>query len=320
MDLIDLNRKMEESKMDIQSPYIKSSSSGIDEVRKRIAKRAMTNNLIKTEGEILSFKDTETRPESDDLLKQKIFTIGKKIVGEEIKKFAEIAGREIGKEFNEIEERLNENLKSNTLDLQNNIDKKIEKFNYNIRDLENRIRDLEILSIGTMKKDSQKIEPETQIETEKKEAEKPNILKNLIEEVKKEEIKNTLEEKKVDEKKERGTNKDIQKYYATVEAREEEEKYILNKIKELTSLFEKTGLLFRKNSYTSTLKDLKMEEFLNKKEDEEYKKIDKNDKEKISEILIDFMDTLNIDPADNEKIDEFLKRAYRIEFQEMNSK
>ncbi|MDQ1281708.1 MAG: hypothetical protein QG630_59, partial [Patescibacteria group bacterium] len=139
------------------------------------------------------------------------------------------------------------------------------------------------------------------------------------EEFKNEEIKNTFEEKVVDEKKEKGSKKDVNRYYATIEAREEEEKYVLNKIKEIVSSFEKSGLLFRKNSYVSVLKSLGMEEFLNNKDDVEYKKIDSDDREKIFKLLTNLMDTLNIDPSEDEKIEEFLKRAYRVEFQEANS-
>lgn len=317
MDLTDIKQKMEESKMDIQSPYIKNSSNSIDEVRKRITKRAMNDILPENDDRVLSFKNEESRPESDDVLRQKIVSISKRIVGEEIKKFAEIASREIGKEFNEIEERLNENLKSNILNLQSDIDKKIEKFNYTIKDLEDRIRDLEILSMGTLKKEIELTEKEPLV---KKENKIPEILKETKEEIKREEIKNILEEKEVNEKKEKGNNKDVKRYYATVEVREEEEKYVVNKIKEITNSFEKSGLLFRKNSYISLLKDLKMEEFLNNKDDAEYRKIDPSDKEKISKLLIDLMDTLNIDPSEEEKIEDFLKRAYRVEFQEMDSK
>ena len=320
MDLTDINQKIEENKMDIQSPYIKNSSNSIEEVRKRITKRATTGNLIETEGKVLSFKNKENMPESDDILKQKISGISRRIVGEEIKRFAEIASREIGKEFKDIEERLNENLKSNVLDLQNNIDKKIEKFNYNMKDLESRIRDLEILSISSHKKEEAKIEDKKElkeavvkIET-KIENKAPEILKEM-----KEEIKNTFENKDVNEKKEKGSNKDIQRYYASAGVREEEGKYVIEKIKELALSFEKSGLLFRKNSYVSVLKDLEMEEFLNNKDGTEYKKIDSDDKEKIYKLLTDLMDNFNMDPDEDEKIEEFLKRVYRVEFQEMNS-
>ena len=312
MDLTDINQKIEENKMDIQSPYIKNDSNSIDEVRKRITKRATTGNLIESEGNLLSFKDKENMPESDDLLKQKISTIGKKIVGEEIKRFAEIASREIGKEFNEIEERLSESLKSDIVDLQNEIDKKIEKFNFNMKDLENRIRDLEILSIGNIKKEEQKV-----VEKSTPVAKAPEIVK---EEVKQEEIKNTFVAKEVNEKKEKGSNKDIKRYYAAVEVREEEEKYVINKIKEITNLFEKSGLLFRKNSFSSKLKDFNAEAFLNNWGEGEYKNIDADDKEKMVKLLTDLMDRLNIDPNEDEKIEDFLKRAYRVEFQEMNSR
>jgi hypothetical protein len=297
----------------------------------RIAKRAVAGNPIETEGRVLSLKNKEEAPESDDVLKQKVTGISKRIVGEEIKRFAEIASREIGKEFIDIEERLNENLKSDVLNLQNVIDKKIEKFNYNMKDLEGRIRDLEILSISYHKKEAEKVvekiedkkeatvikeikEAVIKIET-KIENKAPEILKEM-----KEEIKNTFENKEVNEKKEKGSNRDVQRYYASAGVREEESNYVIEKIKELATSFEKSGLLFRKNSYVSVLKDLDMEEFLNNKDGVEYKKIDSDDKEKISKILTDLMDTFNMDPDEGEKIEEFLKRAYRVEFQEINSR
>lgn len=316
MDVTDINQKKEEGKMDIQSPYIKNSSNTIEEVRKRITKRATCGNLIETEGKVLSFRNEEEKPESDDILKQKVTNISKRVVGEEIKRFAEIASREIAKEFNEIEERLNENLKSNVLNLQNDIDKKIERFNFNIKDLENRIRDLEILSIGSTKKEAEVEKKESVIKVEEKAKE---IIKELKETVKQEEIKNTFETRDVNEKQERGSKKDVKRYYASVEEREEEVKYLDQKIKEIANSFEKSGLLFRKNSYASILKNLITEEFLNNKDDAEYKNIDSGDKEKIANILTDIMDRLNIDPGEDEKIEEFLKRGYRIEFQEMNS-
>jgi len=78
MDLTDINQKKEENYMDIQSPYIKNDSNSIDEVRKRITKRATTGNLIETEGKVLSFKNKEDMPESDDVLKQKVSNTKKK--------------------------------------------------------------------------------------------------------------------------------------------------------------------------------------------------------------------------------------------------
>lgn len=312
MDLTDINHKKEENKMDIQSPYIKSSSNSIEEVRKRITKRAMTDNLIETEGKVLSFRNENEKPESDDILKQKIASISRKIVGEEIRKFAEIASREIGKEFKDIEERLNGNVDANIVNLQNELDKKIERFNYILKELESRIRDLEILSIGFAKEDKKE-------SSAKKENKSPEILKELKEQLKQEEIKNTFTEKETDEKKEKGSKKDVKRYYAAVEVREEEAKYVAEKIKETSLSFEKSGLLFRKNSYVSRFKELNTEEFLNNKDNDEYKNIDSDDKEKMYKLLTELMDRFNIDPNEDEKIEEFLRRAYRVEFQEANS-
>lgn len=44
--------------------------------------------------------------ESDTMLSEKITAATKRIVGEEIRKFAEIAGKEIGKEFENLEAKL----------------------------------------------------------------------------------------------------------------------------------------------------------------------------------------------------------------------
>ena len=309
MDLTDINHKIEENKMDIQSPYIKASGSSIEEVRKRIIKRASSNESIQNEDRVLSFKNKEDKPESDDVLKQKVFNISKRIVGEEIKKFAEIASREIGKEFSDIENRINQNVNENIVNLQNELDKKIERFNYNIKDLESRIRDLEILSIGTIKKEENRVEKNILAESEKKNKEITN----------QDEIKNVFEEKEIDTKKEKGSKKDVKRYYAAVEVREEEAKYVSEKVKEISNSFEKSGLLFRKNSYVSKFKELITEEFLNNKEEVEYRNIDSGDKEKMYKILTGLMDKLNIDPTEDEKIEDFLKRAYRVEFQEENS-
>lgn len=79
-------------------------------------------------------------------------------------------------------------------------------------------------------------------------------------------------------------------------------------------------MLFKKNSYVSIIKDLNVEEFLNNKDSEDYRNIDANDKEKAERILTNLMDTLEIDPKENENVDEFLRRAFRVEFQNRNSK
>ena len=118
----------------------------------------------------------------------------------------------------------------------------------------------------------------------------------------------------INEKQEKGNN-DVKTYYTSVALREEEDKYINERLKEISSLFEKTGLLFRKNSYVSKIRDLNVEEFLNNRDSSDYKNIDSNDKEKISKIITDFMDTLEIDPKEDEKIEEFLKRIHRTDFQ-----
>lgn len=311
MEIVEINKKINEAKMDMQSPYIKNPTESIDEVRKRIAKRAGSENIANYDHKTLYLKDDAHRIESDDVLKQKVFNLSKRVVGEEIKKFAEIASREISKELEEIEAKLELNMISSIDNMQNDIDKKIEKFNYNIKDLENRIRDLEILSMGTLNRvgdnkksnDTSKIslpsEVEKEINTEKRDLIENDLNKNLEGEKR----KGNME------------SKDVKMYYHAVEKREEEEKYINAKIKEISISFEKTGLLFRKNSYVSRIKDLKAEDFLNNKDDSDYKNIDPKDKEKIYNTIVALMDSLEIDPKEDESINEFLKRIYRVDFQ-----
>lgn len=314
MDLVNINKQKEENKMDIQSPYIKNSRASIEEVRSKIARKAHSRNHEEIKGKILSIKGEEYKAESDNILQQKIFNASKRIVGEEIKKFTEIASKEIGSELIDIEERIGNNLKQEVQNLEGDINKKIEKLNYNIKDLEKRIRDLEILSIRSTVKQEPAVKEKVIIaETIKKE--EPKIV-----EINKIELLNDVEEKVINEREERGSKKDVKVYYASAELREEEEKYINNKIKNIINSFERSGLLFKKNSYVSIIKDLNVEEFLNNKDSEDYRNIDANDKEKAERILTNLMDTLEIDPKENENVDEFLRRAFRVEFQNRNSK
>lgn len=316
-----------EELLDIKSPYIKNNLYGIDDVRERIAKRASGSQ--ETEGvNILYVKNEFEKGGSDTLLRQKITNVSKKIVGEEIKKFAEVAGREISSEFTNLEKRLeknmydhfvvqNENLIGTEKELSRKIDSEIIKLNSLIAEMENRIKDLEIYSFSNLAESEEKKEINHQSNEyafvlDKKE----NDSKTILEEMR--EVLNSptsLETsiKIIEEKKESAIS-DVEKYYSDTQDRNSEEKYINQKMKELCKSFEKSGTLFKKNNFTSKLKYLNTEEFLN--DNEELKNIDKNDKEKLTNIIINLMDSLNIDPKEDEMIEIFFQRAYQKEYRE----
>ena len=91
----DLKEKSNIEAIDIKKPYIKTGLKSIDEVRKKISDRAYKNEGI---------LDLDKK-QSDTLLNTKIINITKKIVGEEIKRFADIAGKEISREFENLENK-----------------------------------------------------------------------------------------------------------------------------------------------------------------------------------------------------------------------
>lgn len=80
--------------LDIRSPYIKSNVYSLENTRK---------NTIS-----LTPNDLE-RDSSDNFLNKKITNISKRIVGDEIRKFAEVASREISQEFNNLENKIYKN-------------------------------------------------------------------------------------------------------------------------------------------------------------------------------------------------------------------
>ena len=328
--------------LDIKSPYIKNSTYSIDEVRDRISKRA-SDLQEKVGGHILSVNKELERGGSDTLLRQKITNVSKKVVGEEIKKFAEIAGKEISKEFENLEKRLekknkdqiserlnyfeqsmydnliaqNQNLVGLEKGLSEKIDSDIYKLNSLLSDIENRLKDLEVFSLSG-NKNLPKVEEEVKDEDytiivaeSKDEAIPVNENISVLEDMK--EILNSSLTQKV---KDDHVAKDprIEKYYYDESNRELEEVYINEKIKNISDSFKKEGLLFNKNTFKSKLKDLNTEEFLN--DSEESKNVDESDKERMSSILINLMDSLNIDPEEDENIEMFLKKCYQKEYRE----
>ncbi|MEI6352985.1 MAG: hypothetical protein WCO35_03585 [Candidatus Nomurabacteria bacterium] len=318
--------------LDIKSPYIKNNIYGIDEVRERIAKRASGEHEYNVDNFLSVNKELE-KGGSDTLLRQKITNVSKKIVGEEIKKFAEIAGREISNEFENLENRLGIKLKEN---LDTKINSEILKLNTLLADMESRIKDLEIYSFTKEKMIPEKEEIVEEYQNEdyvfvlnenkKTEIKKEEEIVNIIPEVIEEEIIpieiKIQKEKKITPNKEEESKEEIQikedsrrNKYKNLANREEEEKYINEQIKNISSQFEKEGAFFKKNTFTSKIKDLNVEEFLNEPEDID---IDKKDKEKIYEILITLMDSLNIDPNENDDIENFLKKAFQKEYQLKN--
>jgi hypothetical protein len=97
---------------------------------------------------------------------------------------------------------------------------------------------------------------------------------------------------------------------------EEAKKYINKKMKNVAGLFERDGVLFKKNVFLSNIKNKEVEDFLNFKEG--YEDIEDKDKDLIENILIELMENLDIDPKNEEEIGDFLQRAYRKEYAKMS--
>lgn len=317
---------MKENYLDSRSPYIKNNIHGIEKTRKNI----------------LSFTNNEEREASDTLLRQKITNISKKIVGEEIKKFAEVASREISEEFSNLENRitevvhnslqktLNENIKENVnilgYDIGKELDTKMQELNSLISDMEIKLENLEYFSKSLEEKLEENIngnniennstEPIFKIETKRKEVsqkEEEVILKE--EKVEENNIKdkvNIIEDLKINIpiEEEVDETEDYEDIVLSKKDSEYTEKinYITEKIKSILPRFEKNGFLFKKNTFMTSLKDLYAKDFLNNKED--YKDLDSEDKDKLEEILEDNISELKINPKEKETIENFLKRAY----------
>lgn len=278
-----------ENKLDTRSPYIRSSVYGIDNMR---------NNLVSAN------RDKES---SDSLLKQKINNISKRVVGEEIKKFAEVASREISQEFDNLEKRLEKNISSeinrrvdfveqnmyeyaslhadNVKSLSHTIDQKMLILDDKLKDIEEKLKKLS------------SIQQEDKLILSNSNEESPDVIEVIeIKENNPEIINEPIFSINIDNTE-------------NTEARNE---YILKNLKMVASMFEKKGVLFKKNIFLTSLKTIDTEKFLNNKE--EYTDINENDREKMYDILIDLMDKLNIDPKEDETIEEFLTRSYEREY------
>ncbi|MFO0743935.1 MAG: hypothetical protein U0469_02705 [Candidatus Paceibacterota bacterium] len=336
--------------LDIKSPYIKNNTYSIEEVRERISKRA-SGLQEKMASNLLSINKDLEKGGSDTLFRQKITNVSKKIVGEEIRKFAEIAGKEISQEFENLEKRLerknqnqiseklnyfeqtmydnlitqNQNLSEVESVLSEKINSNIQRIDSLLSDIENRLKDLEVFSLteetkinknikNQIKDNIDKEEEYTIVITEKKnESGEGQKNKNTIEDMK--EILNSSLTQQVQEEHKTKDPK-IENYYFGENAREKEEEYITEKLKNVSDNFKKDGMFFKKNIFTSKIKDLNVEEFLN--ETGESKNINQEDKEKMTNILINLMDSLNIDPKEEENIENFLKRCYQKKYREEN--
>lgn len=214
---------MYNDKLDIKSPYIKKEGPDVGEIRRRIAKRA-TDYTGENKNRI-SLSNT-SREESDNLLELRMQKVSKRIVGEEIRKFAEIASTEISGEFERLEKSLdkkiealeetvhnnlllqNENFVISEEDIEEKINSKLEELNSVLEQMENRIKDLEIYSIAENKcEDTEEVleKPEETKKEALKEVEGKYSL-NLLKETKKE---STFEIKEVrNEKNEKGAEEE----------------------------------------------------------------------------------------------------------------
>ncbi len=315
---------MKEKYLDSHSPYIKSNIHSIE----------------KTRNNILSFANKEDRETSDTLLRQKITNVSKKIVGEEIKKFAEVASREISEEFSNLENRitkniheslqmsLSENVKENVIalghDIGKELDIKMQELNSLITDMEIKLENLdnfsksldEKIEENKNKENTENIsyEPIFKIDTKRKDIQKeekltPEIKEEIILDNKKdvtkeiEVINNEIFEKEKEVKEIPVDNNDN-----TLR----ENDYINENIKSIIAKFEKNGFLFKKNIFLSYIRDINAKDFLENKND--YKDLDEADKNKIKEILENNIKELNINPEEKENIEDFLKRIYSIKF------
>lgn len=118
--------------LDVRSPYIKSNVySSLHDRRNTLS---LNNNLN---------NEKET---SDTFLERKIHSISKRVVGDEIRKFAEVASREISTEFNNLEKRLQDHTEHIKFALQNNLKEEVNLLGHNIgKELDKKIEELNIL-------------------------------------------------------------------------------------------------------------------------------------------------------------------------------
>ena len=330
---------MHNEKLDIKSPYVRKKEDDTEEARRRIAKRAMNYSVEKRNTLSLSEK---SREESDNLLEQKIQKVSKRTVGEEIRKFAEVASTEISDEFERLEKSLDKKIEvleesiHNNLILQNenfviseeNLEEKVNfklfEINSALEQIENRIKDLEVFSLAESSRAEEDRE-ETEIKNlkekegeedyslnlssrnEKSEEETKEKIEKIEEEIKEEpkiEVKRQEEIKK--EKKEETENVSENDY-------DKKERYVKERMKKVIEQFEKNGFLFKKNIFLMFLEKLNAKDFL--KEDKEIEGVDFKDKERMLDILNDLIDDSKSEPKKDETIKHFLKRVYRKEYE-----
>lgn len=328
---------MHNEKLDIKSPYVRKKEDDTEEARRRIAKRAMNYSAEKRNTLSLSEK---SREESDNLLEQKIQKVSKRTVGEEIRKFAEVASTEISDEFERLEKSLDKKIEvleesiHNNLLLQNenfviseeNLEEKVNfklfEINSALEQIENRIKDLEVFSLAESSRTEENRE-ETEIKNlkEKEEEEEGDYSLNLSfrseksEEEEKEKIEKIKEEKKEELKTEVKKQEEIKEDSENVceNDYDKKERYVKERMKKVIEQFEKNGFLFKKNIFLMFLEKLNAKDFL--KEDKEIEGVDFKDKERMLDILNDLIDDSKSEPKKDETIKHFLKRVYRKEYE-----
>ncbi len=328
---------MHNEKLDIKSPYVRKKEDDTEEARRRIAKRAMNYSVEKRNTLSLSEK---SREESDNLLEQKIQKVSKRTVGEEIRKFAEVASTEISDEFERLEKSLDKKIEvleesiHNNLLLQNenfviseeNLEEKVNfklfEINSALEQIENRIKDLEVFSLAESSR-TEKVREEREIKNlkEKEEEEEGDYSLNLSfrseksEEEEKEKIEKIKEEKKEELKTKVKKQEEIKEDSENVceNDYDKKERYVKERMKKVIEQFEKNGFLFKKNIFLMFLEKLNAKDFL--KEDKEIEGVDFKDKERMLDILNDLIDDSKSEPKKDETIKHFLKRVYRKEYE-----
>ncbi len=305
---------MKDNYLDSHNPYIKNNIHGIE----------------KTRANILAFSTNENKGSSDTLLRQKITNISKKIVGEEIKKFAEVASHEISTEFSNLENRILDNV-NNTLDYKvkenvdflgraigKELDIKLQELNILISEIETKVENLDYFSKSLEEKidkntneyKSTDNEPIFKIETIKKDEKKTSLTN---EKKQKEEKSIDLNQESPDTLKEKEDKEIIDTDFSSTLSEDDplytkKVNYINEKIKAILPKFEKSGFLFKKNTFITSIKNLNTKDFL--KNREEYTDLDIEDKDKIEEILNNLKNELNIEPNEEENIGDYLKKCY----------
>lgn len=326
---------MHNEKLDIKSPYVRKKEDDTEEARRRIAKRAMNYSVEKRNTLSLSEK---SREESDNLLEQKIQKVSKRTVGEEIRKFAEVASTEISDEFERLEKSLDKKIEvleesiHNNLLLQNenfviseeNLEEKVNfklfEINSALEQIENRIKDLEVFSLAESSRTEENRE-ETEIKNLKEKEEEEDYSFNLSFRSEKSEEEEKEKNEKIKEEKKEELKTEVKKQEEIKEDSEDvcendydkKERYVKERMKKVIEQFEKNGFLFKKNIFLMFLEKLNAKDFL--KEDKEIEGVDFKDKERMLDILNDLIDDSKSEPKKDETIKHFLKRVYRKEYE-----